>query len=62
MRLRHLRIRIQTSNGPYGTDIPFPDGMVVIWADNSMGKSTCVKSCQRALKTSQRGALENQPF
>ena len=49
MRLRHLRIRIQTSNGLYGTDIPFPDGMVVIWADNSMGKSTCVKSVMVAL-------------
>ncbi len=27
----------------------FPDGLVVIWADNSMGKSTCVKSILVAL-------------
>lgn len=43
MRFRRLVIRIQTTNGPYGTTLDFPDGLVVVWADNSMGKSTCVK-------------------
>ena len=33
----------------YGTTIDFPDGLVVIRADNTMGKSTCVKSIVVAL-------------
>ncbi len=42
MRLRHLQVQIETSNGPYGIVIPFPNGMTVIRADNSSGKSTCL--------------------
>lgn len=49
MRFRHLKISVQTSDGPYGTDIEFPNGLVVVWADNSMGKSTCVKAIIVAL-------------
>lgn len=49
MRFRRLTIRLQTSDGPYGVTLDFPDGLVVIWADNSMGKSTCVKSILVAL-------------
>lgn len=49
MRIRHLRIRINTNQGLHGTDISFPDGLVVLWADNSMGKSTCIKSILIAL-------------
>ena len=49
MRLRHLRIRINTDLGLHGTDIEFPDGLVVLWADNTMGKSTCIKSALVAL-------------
>jgi hypothetical protein len=49
MRLRRLVIRISTNIGPYGATIDFPDGLVVIWADNSMGKSTCLKSMMWAL-------------
>lgn len=44
MRIRHLRIRVNTDKGLHGTDIAFPDGLVVLWAENSMGKSTCIKS------------------
>jgi len=44
MRIRHLRIRVNTVKGLFGTDIKFPNGLVVLWADNSMGKSTCLKS------------------
>jgi hypothetical protein len=29
--------------------LDFPDGLVVVWADNSMGKSTCVRSMLIAL-------------
>lgn len=49
MKFRKLQIRIQTSSGPYGASIEFADGLVVIWADNSMGKSTCVRSMLIAL-------------
>ena len=49
MRFRRLTLRVKTSDGLYGTTLDFPDGLVVIWADNSMGKSTCVKSIMVAL-------------
>lgn len=49
MRLRHLRIRITTDRGPYGADLAFPDGLVVIRAENSMGKSTCIAAIMVAL-------------
>ena len=49
MKFRRLRISLQTTDGPYGTTLDFPDGLVVVWADNSMGKSTCVKSILVAL-------------
>jgi hypothetical protein len=42
-------IRVQTDAGPFGATLDFPDGLVVVWADNSMGKSTCVKSILVAL-------------
>ena len=49
MRFRRLQIRIQTAAGPHGITLDFPDGLVVVWADNSMGKSTCVKAILVAL-------------
>lgn len=49
MRIRHLRIRINTDKGLFGVDIPFPDGLFVLRAENSMGKSTCLKSIVVAL-------------
>ena len=49
MRLRQLKIEIQTESGPFNGDLTFEDGLVVIWADNSMGKSTCVRSILIAL-------------
>ena len=49
MRLRQLQINISTVDGPYGATVPFADGLVVIWADNSMGKSTCARSILVAL-------------
>lgn len=49
MKIRHLRIRINTENGPHGVDIDFPDGLVVLRADNTMGKSTCVQAILVAL-------------
>lgn len=49
MRFRRLQVQARTSDGPYGVSLDFPDGLVVVWADNSMGKSTCVKSIIVAL-------------
>ncbi|MCP4675920.1 MAG: hypothetical protein GY854_10525 [Deltaproteobacteria bacterium] len=49
MRIRHLRLDVQTESGPFSTRLDFPNGLVVVWADNSMGKSTCVRSLLVAL-------------
>ena len=49
MRFRCLQMRVETTDGPYGATLTFPDGLVVFWADNSMGKSTCVRAILVAL-------------
>lgn len=49
MRLRQLKIDISTTDGPYGATLKFSDGLVVVWADNSMGKSTCARAILVAL-------------
>ena len=49
MRLRRIEISVATTDGQYGAALDFPDGLVVVWADNSMGKSTCLKAIVVAL-------------
>lgn len=49
LRLRHLRLVAETPQGPYGVDIPLRDGLVVLRADNTSGKSTCVQAIVYAL-------------
>ena len=49
MRIRHLQIRIKTEKGLFGTDIPFNNGLTILRAGNSMGKSTCVRCIMVAL-------------
>lgn len=49
MKFRCLKLHVLTTDGPYGATQDFPDGLVVIWADNSMGKSTCAKAILVAL-------------
>lgn len=49
LRLRHLRLRVRTASGLFGTDISFTNGLTVLWADNTRGKSTCVQSIIYAL-------------
>lgn len=44
LRLRHLRLRAFTQDGPYGADFPFETGLNVIWADNTKGKSTSMQA------------------
>jgi hypothetical protein len=66
MRFRRLQIRVQTTDGPYGVTLDFPDGLVVVWADNTMGKSTCVKSIlvalgMEAMLTTSQGELPLPP-
>lgn len=66
MRFRKLQLNVQTPEGPYGVSIDFPDGLVVVWADNSMGKSTCVRSIlialgMEAMLTSNRSELPLPP-
>jgi len=66
MRLRHLRLRVTTNTGLFGTDIPLSDGLVVIRAENSMGKSTCLKAIlvclgMEAILTANRGDLPLPP-
>lgn len=49
IRLRHLRVRAVTPAGLYGCDIAFGDGLNVIHAPNSSGKSLCLMSVLYAL-------------
>lgn len=49
LRLRHLRLVAETSEGPHGVDLPLQDGLVVLRADNTSGKSTCVQAIVYAL-------------
>ncbi|MEU4763391.1 AAA family ATPase [Actinosynnema sp. NPDC023794] len=49
LNLRHLQIRIKTTGPECGTDIRFTDGLNVIRADNSSGKSTTLQSIVYAL-------------
>ncbi|MEU5786190.1 hypothetical protein ABZ754_00485 [Micromonospora purpureochromogenes] len=44
LQMRHLRLRAMTPRGLFGADISLGDGLVVLRADNSRGKSTAVKS------------------
>jgi len=49
LRLRHLFIEVTTSDGRYGVKLDFTDGLNIIRADNSMGKSTVMQSIVYAL-------------
>jgi hypothetical protein len=42
-------MEIQTVEGLYGATVPFKGGLNIFWADNSMGKSTCLLSIIYAL-------------
>jgi hypothetical protein len=49
LRIRHLRLRAETSSGTFGADIPLALGLNVLWADNTKGKSTCLQGLLYAL-------------
>ena len=42
--LRAIRLRSSTSSNQFGTDLTFTDGLNIIQADNSSGKSTCLQA------------------
>ena len=42
MKIGHLRLRALTRSRTFGVDIPLTDGLNVIRADNTSGKSTCL--------------------
>lgn len=44
MRMRHLRLRAVTSDGVFGTDLPFRAGLNILSAGNTTGKSTCLQA------------------
>lgn len=48
-RLRRLRLRSVTERTTYGADLAFADGLNILWADNTMGKSTCMQAVIYAL-------------
>jgi hypothetical protein len=49
LRLRALRLLAYTEDGEFGRDLRFDDGLVVLRAENSMGKTTAVNSVLYAL-------------
>lgn len=49
LEIRYLKLRINTSDGPYGVEIPFTKGLFIIHADNTSGKSTCLQAIIYAL-------------
>lgn len=49
LKFRQLRLRAVTEEGTYGADVSFDDGLTVLWADNTKGKSTCMQGMLYAL-------------
>ena len=49
LQIRRLNLRIVTSGGLFGVEIPFETGLFVLHADNTSGKSTCLQSILYAL-------------
>src|SRR4051794_39760845 len=49
LRIRHLQIVLATEAGPFGVEVSFKDGLNVLAAPNTSGKSTCVMSILYAL-------------
>ena len=49
LQMEHLRLRVRSDRGMFGADIPLGEGLVILRAENSRGKSTAVKSLLYAL-------------
>jgi len=40
LRIRHIRLRAETTGGLYGTDVRLDGGLTILHAPNTSGKST----------------------
>lgn len=49
LRIRGFQLRAKSNTHVFGFDTSFQDGLTVLWADNSMGKSTCIQGMVFAL-------------
>ncbi|MCA9026716.1 MAG: AAA family ATPase [Planctomycetaceae bacterium] len=49
LRIRRLLMAVTTAQGRFGATIPFEDGLNVLWAPNTSGKSTAIMSILYAL-------------
>lgn len=49
LRIRHIRLRAQTTGGLYGTDVALAGGLTVLHAPNTSGKSTVLHAFLYAL-------------
>lgn len=49
IRIRHLELLAMTGDGPFGVSIPFENGLTVLSAPNTSGKSTCAMGILYAL-------------
>jgi hypothetical protein len=49
LRLRRLRIDVVASGALHAAEVSFPQGLFVVWADNTMGKSTLFRCILLAL-------------
>lgn len=61
LRVRRLKLVVVTEAATYGTDIQFPNGLVLLRADNTSGKSTCLKAIVYALGLERMFGPANQP-
>lgn len=61
IRIRRLKLLVVTEGANYGTDIAFPDGLVLLRAENTTGKSTCLKAIVYALGLERMFGPANQP-
>jgi len=49
LKLRALKLHVTTKEGPVGATIPFSDGLCILRANNTSGKSTCMQAIVYAL-------------
>jgi hypothetical protein len=49
LRFRRLKLKSETKAGPYGAELTFEDGLNILWANNTKGKSTCLQGLLYAL-------------
>jgi len=61
LRIKRLKLLVVTETEHYGADISFPDGLMLLRAENTSGKSTCLKAIVYALGLERMFGPANQP-